>query len=182
MNFSPLPSLQKYRISGIPADKVALCVALASALSLAAAFTAQYGFGLRPCHLCLMQRIPFAVNIALGGIGFFVKKTSRPMISLAGLAFLINAGIAAYHSGVERKWWTGLSGCSTPDMSGSIEDLLRRIQQTDVVRCDEIPWSLFGLSMANYNVFFCLGLGLGCWGYLYYSSQKNKSQPSQFII
>lgn len=161
-----LLSLRKYIISSFPTDKIALCIALVSVLSLAAAFTAQYGFGLRPCDLCLLQRIPFGVTIALGAIGFFAKQASRPMITLAGFFFLINAIIAAYHSGVERKWWEGLSGCSTPDMSGSIEELMKRIEETDVVRCDEIPWSLFGLSMANYNVFFCLALAIGCWAYI----------------
>jgi len=57
-------------------------------------------------------------------------------------------------------------------MSGSIEDLMARIQSTDVTRCDEIPWDLFGLSMANYNVMMCLGLGVACFIYLY--STRNK--------
>lgn len=150
------------RFLTIPPHHAALWIAGFSALALAGAFTAQYGFGLLPCDLCLMQRIPFAVNIALGIIGYFWAGGRLPVIGLAGLGFLINSGIAFYHSGVERKWWAGLSGCSTPDMSGSIEDLLKRIQETDVVRCDEIPWSFMGLSMANFNVPFCFGLGVLC--------------------
>ncbi len=161
-----LSHLKNGQISDIPVSYIAAFIALSSAFSLIAAFTAQYGFGLRPCDLCLMQRVPFAINILLGGLAVWKPNLGRPLVSLAGLAFLVNSGIAAYHSGVERKWWTGLSGCSTPDMSGSIEDLLKRIQETDVVRCDEIPWSLFGLSMANYNVFFCLGLGVLCLGFI----------------
>ncbi|MBP9050734.1 MAG: disulfide bond formation protein B, partial [Alphaproteobacteria bacterium] len=62
--------------------------------------------------------------------------------------------------------WAGLEGCSAPDMSGSVEELIRRIQEVSVVRCDEIPWSLFGLSMANYNVVMCLGLGVLCLAYV----------------
>lgn len=156
--------------SFIPSTKLFLAFILGvSAFSLAAAFTAQFGFDLRPCYLCLLQRIPFATNIALGLIGLLppMEKYRRPVIGVAGLVFLINSGIAFYHSGVERKWWTGLSGCTTPDMSGSIEDLLERIKNTDVVRCDEIPWELFGLSMANYNVAMCFGLGFLCFIYLF---------------
>lgn len=135
-------------------------IALSSALALAGAFTAQYGFGLLPCELCLMQRIPFALNILLGTLSMLYAPMRPLLIGLSGVAFLINSGIAFFHSGVERKWWVGLTGCTTPDMSGSIEDLLKRIEETAVVRCDEIPWSLFGLSMANYNVVFCLCLGI----------------------
>jgi disulfide bond formation protein DsbB len=157
-------------ISYVPSPKLFLAFILCvSSFSLAAAFIAQFGFDLRPCYLCLLQRIPFATNIVLGLIGFLapVEKYRRRAIGAAGLVFLVNSGIAFYHSGVERKWWEGLTGCTTPDMSGSIEDLLERIKNTDVVRCDEIPWELFGLSMANYNVVMCLGLGFLCFIYLF---------------
>ena len=131
-----------------------------SALALAGALIGQYGFNLHPCELCLYQRIPFVLNIILALLGYFWVSKQNPIIALSGVSFFINSGIAMFHSGVERKWWAGLTGCSTPDMSGSIEDLLKRIQETDVVRCDEIPWSMFGLSMANYNVGFCLAMAL----------------------
>lgn len=157
-----------------PPRTVAILVALFSALALGAAFTAQFGFGLKPCELCLMQRIPFALNVLLGISGLIWVARTRQIIGLAGLVFLGNSGLAFYHSGVERHWWQGLEGCSTPDMSGSIEDLMARIQYADVARCDEIPWELFGLSMANYNVLMCLGLGLACLIYLV----NYKSNPS----
>ncbi|HYD32226.1 MAG TPA: disulfide bond formation protein B, partial [Azospirillaceae bacterium] len=40
----------------------------------------------------------------------------------------------------------------------SLTDLKRQVMATPVVRCDVIPWSLFGVSMAGYNVFLSLGL------------------------
>lgn len=137
-----------------------LCAGVAafSVLSLAMALTAQYGFAMHPCVLCVYQRFPFAIVILLGLAGVLRPRMAKPMLALSGLAFFVNGVIASYHSGVERKWWAGLSGCSTPDMSGSIEDLLARIESTSVARCDEIPWSLFGLSMANYNVIACFGM------------------------
>lgn len=150
----------------IPLRTAALAISLVSLLSLAAAITAQFGFGLKPCQLCLYQRIPFSINVILGLLGAVLIAHTRSFIALSGLSFFANSGIALYHSGVERKWWAGLEGCSTPDMSGSIEDLMARIQSTDVTRCDEIPWEMFGLSMANYNVLMCLGLGIACFAYL----------------
>lgn len=141
---------------------MALLITLSSAMALAGALIAQYGFNLHPCELCLYQRAPFVLNIFLGLLALRWATGRVFLIGLSGASFLINSGIALFHSGVERKWWTGLTGCTTPDMSGSIEDILKRIQETAVTRCDEIPWSLFGLSMANYNVAFCLGLGLIC--------------------
>ena len=148
-----------------------------SASALAAVFISQYGFGLHPCHLCIYQRWPFAVLIALGLFGYFTPKFTKPVIGLSALTFLTNAGIALYHSGVERKWWAGLEGCSTPDMSGSIEDLMRRIEQTAVTRCDEIAWQMFGLSMANYNTMLCAAGAVTCAAYLFLKGRYSSSQP-----
>lgn len=138
-----------------------------SALSLGMAFIAQYVFGLAPCNLCIIQRWPFVIVIVLGLIGYFSSekpKISASLMSLIGLTFLANSVIAFYHSGVERKWWkSALEGCNVPILEGSSEDILKQIQSiTEAVRCDEIPWAdpVFGLSMANYNVAFCAGLGI----------------------
>jgi disulfide bond formation protein DsbB len=151
----------------LPATTICLLAAALSGAALALALIGQYGFDLHPCKLCVIQRIPFAVIIGLGITGFLVARLAPAMIALSGIAFLSNAGIALYHSGIERKWWTGLAGCSAPDMTGSVEDLMARIQSTAVTRCDEIPWSLFGLSMANYNVALCALAGILCFAYLF---------------
>lgn len=151
----------------LPAPIVCLQLATVAAACLAFALIGQYVFHLHPCKLCIWQRIPLGVIIALGLFGYGVKGSAKIMVGVSGIAFLINSGIALFHSGVERKWWPGLEGCSAPDMSGSIEDLMARIQTAAVSRCDEIPWDLFGLSMANYNVAVCAVMAAGCFIYLY---------------
>lgn len=135
-----------------------------SALSLIIAYIAQYGFGLEPCILCLYQRIPFFVVIVLALIGIAATKAMGPKfgafnIALCGIALLINSVIAFYNVGVEQGWF--VSGCSTPDFSGMThEEIMATINSAPTVACDEIAWSLFGISMAGYNVVFCLGLGI----------------------
>ena len=150
------------KICNISPKYVAFGVVLLSALALGGALVGQYMFGLHPCELCIYQRVPFVVTIILGLVAFFWTNKRLHLIMLSGLVLLINAAIAFFHSGVERKWWAGLTGCSTPDMSGSIDELMARIQETAVTRCDEISWSFMGLSMANYNVAYCIILGLFC--------------------
>lgn len=139
-----------------------------SALSLIMALIAQYGFDMRPCILCIYQRWPFAAVILIAGLVFLFARNSvkgiNAGIALSGIALAINAGIAFYHTGVEQKWWKGFSGCSTPDLSGSVEDLMKRIKNAPLVRCDEIPWAdpVFGISMAGYNTLLCAGLAVVC--------------------
>jgi disulfide bond formation protein DsbB len=146
-----------------------LALMLFSIAALASALTAQYAFGLQPCELCVYQRIPFVVAIFIGLFGFYTDrknfiKLRTGALGLLGLTFLANTVIAGFHTGVERKWWKGLEGCSAPDMSGSMADILARIKAAPIARCDEIPWAdpIIGLSMANYNVIFCLGIAAYC--------------------
>ncbi len=83
-------------------------------------------------------------------------------MALAGLAFLTGAGIAIFHVGVEQLWWRGTTECHAPvfDPNASIADLREQLLGTGFVACDEVQWSLFGISMAGYNVLASLGLAL----------------------
>lgn len=129
-----------------------------SAAALGMAYTAQFGFGLHPCILCLYQRVPFWAIIALGALGAAWNKYPRAFLGMIAALFAANTLIAFYHTGVEQKWWRSfLEGCSTPDLGGSIEDLMARIEAAPVTACDSIPWvdPVLGLSMAGWNVIFC---------------------------
>jgi disulfide bond formation protein DsbB len=137
-----------------------------SATALSIAFIAQYMYGLAPCILCIYQRWPFGVVIVLSAISVFIfkkcPKAIRWLLGLISLTFFTNAAFAIYHTGVERKWWSSfLEACTIPKMEGNIADVLAQIQTAPLVRCDEIPWTdpILGLSMANYNVVFCVILG-----------------------
>ncbi len=148
---------------------VTMLIGLASAVSLAAAYTAEFALGLEPCILCLYQRIPFAIVITLSLFGLIFAKIKKGsgkkilpwIIGLSGLAFLVNSAIALYHTGVEQKWWvSAVEGCTVPNFGDAQESMLDKILKTPTVACDQIAWvdPVLGLSMANYNVVFCLAL------------------------
>jgi disulfide bond formation protein DsbB len=72
-----------------------------------------------------------------------------------------NAGIALYHTGVERDWWEGPSTCTGGggDLgSMDVADLLNPDAGGGIVMCDEVAWEMFGLSMASWNGLACLAL------------------------
>lgn len=131
-------------------------------LALGAAFASE-ALGLKPCVLCIYQRWAYVGALAAGVLGLLVAARPtllRLSVALAGLAFLIGAGIAAFHSGVERKWWEGTAACHAPkiDANATLEEMKAILLNKEFVPCDEIPWSLFGASMANYNMLFSLGV------------------------
>jgi len=84
----------------------------------------------------------------------FGKRASAFFAAISGLVFLAGAGVAAFHVGVEQHWWEGLSTCGGVhnDPSMSIEELKAKLFATPLVRCDDVAWSLFGISMAGYNL------------------------------
>ncbi len=149
---------------------LAACTTAGSALALATAYTAQYGFGLLPCSLCLYQRLPYWAGLGLACAAILLLRNGRAAwarvcIGLAGLGFFIGAGIAAFHVGVEQHWWTGFETCVGPTGAATVDELLAQITNTPVVRCDEVAWSLFGVSMTAFNLAYGLALaamvGLG---------------------
>lgn len=142
-----------------------IAVVAIGVFSLGFALVSQYGFGLYPCVLCIYQRWPYGIVIVLGLIAAFWgrgrPKAAALILFLAGLVFWTGAGIALFHVGVEQKWWQGTSSCGIPDSitNASVEELYARIMANPVTRCDEIAWSLFGLSMAAYNFMLSLVYG-----------------------
>lgn len=150
------------------AARWALRLALAGTIAaLAIAYTAQYWGGLAPCVLCLYQRAALGAAATLAGLGLLVLRFAPgvPLLAAvlpAALALLASVGIAGFHVGVEQGWWEGLAACSAPalDFSKPLSDLTETMLSAPVVACDEVPWSLFGISIAGWNVLFSLALAL----------------------
>ena len=135
---------------------------LVSLALLLGALAFQYLGGLAPCHLCLLQRWPHAIAIALGLL--ILAWPRRGLALLAALAVLVGAGIALYHVGVEQAWWAGPSSCTAPAPDAqSSGALLDQILATPVVLCDQVAWSLWGISMAGWNGILSLGIAWLWW-------------------
>lgn len=134
---------------------VALLTAF-SVFSILGAWGFEYLGGLPPCKLCYYQRYPHWVA---GGAGLLALAVGGQLWMYIGALGAAASGIvAAFHTGVERLWWPGPASCSgAVSLDVSTDDLFNQIMSAPMVRCDEIPWELFGLSMANYNFVFSLG-------------------------
>lgn len=121
------------------------------------ALISQYGFGLHPCELCIYQRIPFAFIATIAFLAALVKNPSfTKLVFVASvLAFLVNSGIAFFHVGVEEKWWEYGECSAELDMS-SVEALTKALFEAPSVRCDDVQFRFFGLSMAGWNVVYSI--------------------------
>lgn len=135
---------------------LALLAAAGSLALLGGAFVFQ-AVGYAPCKLCLWQRWPHAAAIAIGGL---IMLTGWRGLAWAGaLAALTTAALGVYHSGVELGVFAGPDTCTSNGVAGlSPDQLLTQILDAPLIRCDEVAWSLMGLSMASWNAVFSLAL------------------------
>lgn len=119
----------------------------------------QYLGGLAPCEMCYWQRWAHVAVLVVSALAWF---TGHRLLSwLAVAAMLVAAGLGFYHAGVELKWWQGVTACTAPVAVGmSAGEMLDTLMRAPLVRCDSIPWSLFGLSMAAWNAVISAGAAL----------------------
>ncbi len=133
---------------------------IASAAMLAIAHGFETFGHLAPCHLCLQQRLVYwwAMPIALAVMGQerFAPTWRGPSARwLLAIVFLVSAWLAAFHAGVEWKWWPGPSTCTgagVPKVTAAdLKDLLDGTRITSAPMCDKAAWVFAGLSMAGWN-------------------------------
>ena len=138
-----------------------LFVVVMSAGALGTAFVSQWEFGLLPCVLCVWQRWAYGAALGLGVLALAAHRRAlarRLLLGLAALAFVAVAGIAFYHVGVEQGWWQGSDTCQGAGITTSMtrDDIKFAILNAPTVSCNDVPWSLWGLSIAAFNVIFSL--------------------------
>lgn len=143
------------------ARQTLLIAFLGSGLLLAGAYAFQHLGGMPPCQMCLWQRYPHGIAFAVGALALTVRH--KGLLVMGALAAATTSGIGFYHVGVEKGWWQGPTSCSAGAIDGiSADALLDQILTAPLVRCDEIPWQMFGLSMAGWNAVISLAL-VGFW-------------------
>jgi disulfide bond formation protein DsbB len=130
-------------------------VVLVSGGVLGAALLSEYWGGLAPCELCLMERWPWEAALVAGLVGILIGGGDKLRWLALGLAVLFAAGaaLAFYHVGVEQHWFAGPAACTAGNTgAGSIVELRRQILGHQAILCDQVQWSLFGISLAGWNL------------------------------
>lgn len=128
-------------------------VFVVAGVTILAALAFEHFGGYAPCPLCLEERYAYYFAVPAAALVYLFARGrstgfSRILLALIALAFLANAALGVYHSGIEWKWWAGPGECS-----GAFELQWGEggIVDTPVIRCDEASWRLLGLSFAGWN-------------------------------
>jgi disulfide bond formation protein DsbB len=145
-------------------DRWRLCALLASAGMLAVAHAFETFGGLAPCPLCLRQREVYWAAMALAAAFMVIVRLPggprwrEATCWVLALVFLGGAGLAAFHAGVEWKFWPGPATCLGAAGGVSAADLQALLEGAPVETpsCDKAAWVFAGLSMAGWNAVISL--------------------------
>lgn len=149
---------------------IALLSALAAAFALGLALASERWEGLVPCALCLLERWPYRVAIALALLASLVPlRWTRVLLVLVVLSTLVGAAIAVVHVGVEQHYWPSpLPECAAPRITGgSVAERLAQMPARPAKPCEDAAYLIPGLpiSMAAMNLLYSLGFAVvlgGC--------------------
>lgn len=139
-----------------PRRSMSLLVLFGSLAVIVGALLFQYVGGLQPCELCLLERWPYYAAIPLLLIA--LARGARGalaviLIALVALLFIASSGLAFYHVGVERHWFAGPTACTGLGAPAhTVAALKAQLMAQQPVRCDEVQWSLVGISLAGWNL------------------------------
>ena len=104
---------------------------------------------------------------AFSFLSFFLIPPRFHSIALIILGFIFMGGalFAGYHVAIQQHWVALPAFCASNDFSAldSVDSLREQLLKTPLVRCDQVTWSLFGLSLAAYNALLSFILGMTCW-------------------
>ena len=137
----------------MPINRIFKISFLISSFMLISAFYLEYFHGALPCDLCITQRWFHSAIIAYSFIIIlFVKKIliSKKLLMLGVTILWLASSLAGlYHFGIEMNFWTGPDGCSSNiDFS---QDTLTYLLSKSPIKCDEVMFEIFGLSLAGWN-------------------------------
>jgi disulfide bond formation protein DsbB len=151
-----------------PAYRLGALLLFAALGVILIALAFEYIGGYEPCPLCLQQRYAYYVGIPALFAALVLVVAERPKLAAViflGIAvgFLANAALGTYHAGAEWKLWAGPETCAAgrAPLNTSTGALLKTLEKTRVVRCDEAAWRFLGLSFAGWNVIASLALAGG---------------------
>ena len=136
-------------------------ILLFSIFALIAAYFIQYVLKHQPCNLCLIERIPYIFSIILTCICLFTKKFEKFSLIILSLIFFSATLISFYHFGIEQGFIKESLVCNLSNENNNLskEALLNQLKEMPI-SCKDVTFKIFGLSLATFNIFITLILGV----------------------
>ena len=126
-----------------------------SFISIVSAIYIEYIIGIKPCALCIYQRLPyiFAIFVCFFGLNF---PRSFVCIYLVILIFLVSVLLSGYHIGIENGFFSEFAVCKNNNLGIIDKDSLLEAIKNQNISCKNVNFRIFGLSLATINLIISL--------------------------
>ncbi|MDE2465835.1 MAG: disulfide bond formation protein B [Alphaproteobacteria bacterium] len=149
-------------------ERIAMALGTVSLVLIVGALIFEYGWGFKPCELCMWERWPHYAAILVGLVGgalvgraVLPAKLAGPLAALTLGLVAASGAISVYHAGVEWHFWAGPAACTGNAFHYSGGPLNFNDHGP---LCDVAAWRLFGISLAGYNALISLAAaGVAGW-------------------
>tara|TARA_B100000401_G_scaffold138347_1_gene91774 strand:+ start:214 stop:693 length:480 start_codon:yes stop_codon:yes gene_type:complete len=132
-----------------------LLISAISIFTILSAIYIEYILGVKPCILCLYQRVPYIIAIFFCFFGYYNLK-NKLWIYLLVITFLISAILSGYHVGIENNVFNEFSGCTSNNSNiVNKDELLKALKETQP-NCKDVTFKLLGFSLATINLFLSI--------------------------
>jgi disulfide bond formation protein DsbB len=125
-------------------------ILLVSITSLITAYGAEYIFGIKPCILCIYERVPYMIIAVLSAGSLLFKKNLLPLIMMI---FIASSTLSFYHVGVEQHIFEATDECANKlKPATSIEELKKQLEANERSSCAEPEFRFLSISFAGWNL------------------------------
>ena len=125
-----------------------------SLVSILFAFYLQYILGHAPCKLCIYQRVPYYLIIAIGVINLFFDKYLKFSLFLISVLLLCELFISGHHT-LSTFGIIEYTGCESATLPTDINQLKEALLNDKlVVTCSNANLKFFGIPLSFYNTLF----------------------------
>jgi len=130
-------------------------------LVLASAFLIEYKLGHQPCKLCIYERIPYFLSVALILKIFLIKNYEKVTFLILALIFIFSSLLAFYHFGIEQGFFKESLVCTSESLSETLskEEILEQLKR-NTIGCKDVSFRIFGFSLATINIIFSILLSV----------------------
>ena len=127
-----------------------------SFLVLIVAYFIQYVFGYQPCHLCIVERIPYTLAIIILILNHYFKKDQIFYSILLLLVFAFSFLISVYHLGIEQGFIEESTVCASSNIDLIEKDDILKSFTEIRISCKDVAFRILNLSLTTYNMFISI--------------------------
>ena len=128
-----------------------------SFLTLSFAYFVEFILGHEPCNLCKIERIPYIGSLILISLIILLNKWEKIVLAIVLLLFIFGAITSIYHVGIEQGFFSESLLCEIGINKNiqNTDELLKTLEKTPI-SCKDVPFTIFGLSLATFNAFLSI--------------------------